>query len=65
MFLALSPSSLTYFLLMVHALVLPMSTSTMKRVKTDLRNRMNTQTLDGLLRVRLEAPTDQVHTGPM
>lgn len=52
--------------LMVHALVLPMSTSdcercfsTMKRVKTDLRNRMNTQTLDRLLRVRLEAPEDQ------
>ena len=27
----------------------------MKRVKTESRNRMNTQTLDKLLRVRLEA----------
>ena len=30
----------------------------MKRVKTDLRNRMNAQTLERLLRIRLEAPED-------
>ena len=48
--------------LIVHALVLPTSTtdcercfSTMKRVKTESRNRMNTQILDKLLRVGLEA----------
>ena len=67
----LSTESLTHLFplvskLMVHALVLPVSTSdrercfsTMNRVKTDLRNRMNTQTLDTLLQVRLEAPEDQ------
>ena len=50
--------------LLTHALVLPVSTadcercfSTMKRVKTDLRNRMSTQTLDKLLRIRIEGPT--------
>ena len=49
--------------LLVHALVLPVSTtdceccfSTMKRVKTDLRNRMNTTTLDKLLHIRIEGP---------
>lgn len=54
--------------LMVHALVLPVSTtdcercfSTMNRVKTELRNRMNTTTLDRLLRVRIEGPEDFPH----
>ena len=49
--------------LLVHALVLPVCTadcercfSTMKRIKTDLRNRMNTATLDKLLRIRIEGP---------
>lgn len=49
--------------LLNHALVLPVSTtdcercfSTMKRVKTDLRNRMSTQTLDRLIRIRTEGP---------
>ena len=28
----------------------------MKRVKTDLRNRMNTSTLDALMRIRIEGP---------
>ena len=42
-------------------LVLPVCTadcercfSTMKRIKTDLRNRMNAATLDTLLRIRIE-----------
>lgn len=42
-------------------LVLPLSTadcerafSTMKRVKTPLRNRLNTKTLDSLMRIRIE-----------
>ena len=46
---------------LVHALVLPVTTtdcercfSTMKRIKTDLRNRMNTSTLDKLLCIRIE-----------
>ena len=50
--------------LLTHALVLLVSTadcercfSTMKRVKTDLRNRMSTQTLDKLQRIRIEGPT--------
>ena len=54
--------------LMLHALVLPVSTtdcercfSTMNRVKTELRNRMNTTTLDRLLRVRIEGPEDFPH----
>ena len=45
-------------------LILPVSTadcersfSTMKRVKTDLRNRMNTSTLDALMRIRIEGPS--------
>ena len=49
--------------LVVHALVLPVSTvdcercfSLMKRVKTTLRNRMSTTTLDALLRIRIEGP---------
>ena len=49
--------------LMMHALVLPVATtdcerafSTMKRVETDLRNRMQTKTLDQLLRIRIEGP---------
>ena len=49
--------------LFVHALVLPVSTvdcercfSLMKRVKTTLRNRMSTTTLDALLRIRIEGP---------
>lgn len=49
--------------LITHALVLPVSTadcercfSVIKRVKTDLRNRMSTQTLDRLLRIRIEGP---------
>ncbi len=49
--------------LLCHAVILPVSTtdcercfSTMKRVKTDLRNRMSTQTLDRLLRIRTEGP---------
>ena len=49
--------------LLVHALVLPVSTtdcercfSVMNRVKTDLRNRMHTKTLDRLLRIRIEGP---------
>ena len=55
--------------LMVHALVLPVSTtdcercfSAMNRLKTDLRNRMNTTTLDRLLRIRIEGPEDFPHT---
>ena len=53
--------------LLVRALVLPVCTadcercfSTMKRIKTDLRNRMNTATLDKLLRIRIEGP-DLIH----
>ena len=49
--------------LLVHALVLPMSTtdcercfSAMNRTKTDFRNRMHTKTLDSLLRIRIEGP---------
>ena len=49
--------------LIVRALVLPVCTadcercfSTMKCIKTDLRNRMNTATLDKLLRIRIEGP---------
>ena len=45
-------------------LILPVSTadcersfSTMKRVKTDLRNRINTSTLDTLMRIRIEGPS--------
>ena len=45
------------------ALVLPVSTvdcercfSVMKRVKTTLRNRISTTTLDSLLRIRIEGP---------
>lgn len=45
-------------------LILPVSTadcersfSTKKRVKTDLRNRMNTSTLDALMRIRIEGPS--------
>ena len=44
-------------------LILPVNTadcerafSTMKRVKTPLRNRLNTKTLDALLRIRIEGP---------
>ena len=44
-------------------LILPVSTadcersfSTMKRVKTELRNRMNTSTLDALMIIRIEGP---------
>ena len=44
-------------------LILPLSTadcerafSTMKRVKTPLRNRLNTKTLDSLMRIRVEGP---------
>jgi hypothetical protein len=44
-------------------LILPLSTadcerafSTMKRVKTPLRNRLNTKTLESLMRIRLEGP---------
>ena len=44
-------------------LILPVSTadcerafSTMKHVKTPLRNRLNTKTLDALLRIRIEGP---------
>ena len=47
----------------VHALVLPMSTtdrerclSTMNRTKTDFRNRVHSKTLDRLLRIRIEGP---------
>ena len=54
--------------LMVHALLLPVSTtdcercfSTMNRVKSELRNRMNTTTLDRILRVRIEGPEDFPH----
>ena len=53
--------------LLVRALVLPVCTadcercfSTMKRIKTDLRNRMNTATLDKLLHIRIEGP-DLIH----
>ena len=49
--------------LLVHACPYSVSTtdcercfSTMKRVKTDLRNRMSTTTLDKLLRIRIEGP---------
>ena len=49
--------------LMLHALVLPVATtdcerafSTMKRVKTDLRNRLQTKTLDQLLKICIEVP---------
>lgn len=46
--------------LFVHALVLPVSTvdceRCFKRVKTTLRNRMSTTTLDSLLRIRIEGP---------
>ena len=49
--------------LLVHALVLPMSTTdcercfcAMNRTKTDYRNRMHTETLDRLLRVKIEGP---------
>ena len=49
--------------LLVHALVLPMSTtdcercfSAMNCTKTDYRNRMHTETLDCLLRVKIEGP---------
>ena len=49
--------------LLVHALVLPMSTtdcercfSAMNRTKTDFRNRMHTKTLDSLLRICIEGP---------
>ena len=49
--------------LLVHALVLPVSTtdcercfSVMNRVKTDLRNHMHTKTLDRLLRIHIEGP---------
>lgn len=44
-------------------LILPVSTadcersfSAMKRIKTDLRNRMNTTTLDALMRICIEGP---------
>ena len=44
-------------------LIIPVSTadcarsfSTMRRVKTELRNRMNTSTLDCLMRIRIEGP---------
>ena len=51
--------------LMIYALVLPVSTtdsfSAMNRVKTELRNRMNTTMLDKLLRVRIEGPEDFPH----
>ena len=49
--------------LIVHALVLPMSTtycercfSAMNRTKTDFRNRMHTKTLDSLLEIHIEGP---------
>ena len=52
--------------LFVHALVLPMTTtdcercfSATNRTKTDYRNRMHTETLDRLLRIKIEAPTIQ------
>ena len=52
--------------LFVHALVLPVSTvdcercfSVMKRVKTTLRNKMSTTTLDSLLRIRIEGPESE------
>ena len=55
-------------LLVLHALVLPVSTtdcercfSTMNQVKTELRIRMNTTTLDRLLRVKIEGPEDFPH----
>ena len=51
--------------LMVHTLVLPVSTtdcdrcfSATNRIKTELRNGMNTTTLDRLLRIRIEGPED-------
>lgn len=53
----------TILKLLVHALVLPMTTtdcercfSAMNRTKTDYRNRMHTETLDRLLRVKIEGP---------
>ena len=52
--------------LFVHTLVLPMTTtdcercfSAMNRTKTDYHNRMHTETLDCLLRVKIEGPTLQ------
>ena len=52
--------------LLVHALVLPMTTtdcercfSAMNRTKTDYRNRMHTASLDSLLRVKIEGPSLQ------
>ena len=49
--------------LLIHALVLPMSTTdcercfcAMNRTKTDYRNWMHTETLDRLLRVKIEGP---------